>query len=345
MKTQEPSGTDTNDPAVVDATMRAIVQTSYGSADELRLGEAPRPSIAADEVLVRVAGAGLDRGTWHLMAGLPYVVRLGFGLRRPKTSVPGLDLAGTVAAVGSAVTRFEVGDEVFGIGRGSFAEFAAAKESKLARMPSNLSFDRSAAVAVSGLTALQAVRDVARIAAGQRVLVIGASGGVGTFAVQLAKAHGAHVTGVCSAPKADLVRSLGADAVIDYRTEDLDARGVSYDAILDIGGNTPLGRLRRLLASSGTLVIVGGEEGGRWIGGVDRQLRAMAISPFVSQRLTSFISKESHADLDTLRELIEAGTLTVAVEQTFALDAAPEAMRRLERGEVRGKVVITPTEA
>jgi NADPH:quinone reductase-like Zn-dependent oxidoreductase len=333
----EPSSTEQGNSTT---SMHAIVQTSYGGADQFVLGVVSRPAIGADEVLIEVAAAGLDRGTWHLMAGLPYVMRLGFGLRRPKSPVPGLDVAGTVVAVGNEVTRFALGDEVFGIGRGAFAEYAVATENKLARMPSNLTFDEAAAVPVSGLTALQAVRDVARIEAGQQVLIVGASGGVGSFAVQVAAAQGAHVTGVCSTSKVDLVRSLGAEAVIDYRAESFAERGEMYDVILDIGGNTPLSRLRRVLASDGTLVIVGGEEGGRWIGGVDRQIRAMALSPFVGQRLTSFISKERGTDLDVLRALIEAGTITPVVERTYPLSEAPEAMRQLENGEARGKLVI-----
>jgi NADPH:quinone reductase-like Zn-dependent oxidoreductase len=322
--------------------MRAIVQSGYGSADALRLEETERPTMGAAEVLVRVHAAGLDRGTWHQMAGRPYAMRLmGFGLRRPKNPVPGLDVAGTVAAVGANVTRFRVGDEVFGISRGSFAEYACAREDKLARRPANLTFDQAAVVAVSGLTALQSVRDVGRVEAGQHVLILGASGGVGTFAVQIAKASGAEVTGVCSTAKTDLVRAVGADHVIDYTREDFAKGPERYDLILDIGGNSPLSRLRRALTPTGTLVLVGGEDGDRWIGGMDRPLRALALSPFVRQRLTMKTPKEHYADLERLAELVEAGELIPTIDQTYPLHEVPAAMRHLEAGTARGKLVIS----
>ncbi|MDP8970623.1 MAG: NAD(P)-dependent alcohol dehydrogenase, partial [Actinomycetota bacterium] len=284
--------------------MQAIVQDTYGSADVLRLAELDTPDIAANEVLVRVCAAGLDRGTWHLMTGQPYLMRLmGFGLRRPKNRVPGLDVAGTVVAVGGEVTRFQPGDEVFGIARGSFAEYAAAREDKLAHKPASLSFEQAAVVPVSALTALQALRDAGRVQGGQKVLVIGASGGVGTYAVQLAKAFGAEVTGVCSTAKVDPVRSIGADHVLDYTHEDFADGSQRYDLILDIGGNSRLSRLRRALTPSGTLVIVGGEEGGKLTGGFDRQLRASVLSLFVRQRLTMLVNKEHHRYLEALRPL------------------------------------------
>jgi NADPH:quinone reductase-like Zn-dependent oxidoreductase len=321
--------------------MRAIVQTGYGSADVLRVAEIDRPVIEDHEVLVRVHAAGLDRGTWHVMAGQPYLIRvMGFGLRAPKNRVPGLDVAGTVAAAGAQVTRFGVGDEVFGISRGSFAEYAAAREDKLARKPVNLTFDQAAVVAISGLTALQGLCDVGHMEAGQRVLIIGASGGVGTFAVQIAKAHGAEVTGVCSTSKLDMVRSLGADHVIDYTQDDFASGPERYDVILDIGGNSPLSRLRRALTPTGTLVIVGGENGGRWTGGLGRQLRAVALSPLVRQRLAMKMPKEHHADLERLTELIEAGHVTPVIDETYPLQQAPDAMRRLQAGQARGKLVI-----
>jgi NADPH:quinone reductase-like Zn-dependent oxidoreductase len=322
--------------------MTAIVQSGYGSADVLRVDEVDRPTIGEGEVLVRVHAAGLDRGTWHQMAGRPYAMRLmGFGLRRPKNPVPGLDVAGTVAAVGANVTRFRVSDEVFGISRGSFAEYACAREDKLARKPANLTFDQAAVVAVSGLTALQSVRDVGRVQAGQHVLIVGASGGVGTFAVQIAKASGAEVTGVCSTAKTDLVRAVGADHVIDYTREDFAKGPERYDLILDIGGNSRLSRLRRALTPTGTLVLVGGEDGDRWIGGMDRPLRALALSPFVRQRLTMKTPKEHFADLERLAELVEAGELTPTIDQTYPLHEAPDAMRHLEAGAARGKLVIS----
>ena len=324
-----------------DHKMRAIVQHVYGSADVLRFAEVERPAITNGEVLVRVHAAGLDRGTWHLMAGLPYVIRLGFGFRRPKNPIPGLDVAGTVEAVGEDVTRFKVGDEVFGIAKGSFAQYAAAEQNKLAHKPAILTFEQAAAVPVSGLTAIQALRDRARVEPGQHVLIIGASGGVGTYAVQLAKAFRAEVTGVCSTAKTDLVRSIGADHVIDYTKEDFADSSQRYDVILDIGGNSPLTKLRRALTETGTLVIVGGEEGGRWIAGVDRQLRALAISPFISQRLTTLLAKETHVDLERLAQIIHAGDLAPVIDRTYPLDEVPDAMRHLEAGQARGKIVIS----
>jgi NADPH:quinone reductase-like Zn-dependent oxidoreductase len=322
--------------------MKAITQDTYGSADVLELRDVERPEVGAGEVLVRVRAAGVDRGVWHLMTGLPYPVRLaGYGLRAPKNPVPGMDVAGVVEAVGDRVTRFRPGDEVFGIGKGTFAELALADESKLAPKPSNLTFEQAAAVAISGLTALQGLRDHARVRPGQHVLVIGASGGVGSYAVQLAKAFGAEVTGVASTAKADLVRSLGADHVIDYTREDFADGTRRYDVVLDIGGNSSLSRLRRALTPTGTLVIAGGEGGGRWLGGTDRQLRAMALSPFVGQRLTTFVSKEAGEDILVLAELVEAGKVTPAVDRTYPLGEAPEAVRYVEQGRARGKVVVT----
>jgi NADPH:quinone reductase-like Zn-dependent oxidoreductase len=325
-----------------ETTMRAIVQRNYGTTDVLRVAEIDRPDIEANEVLVKVRAAGMDRGTWHNMTGQPYLMRImGFGLRGPKNPIAGLDVAGTVAAVGSEVTRFRTGDEVFGIARGSFSEYAAAREDKLAPKPASLSFDQAAVVPVSGLTAIQGLRDAGRIEAGQKVLIIGASGGVGTYAVQLAKAFKAEVTGVCSTAKVDLVRSIGADHVLDYTREDF-ADGVHhYDLILDIGGNSRLSRLRRALTPTGTLVIVGGESGGKFTGGFGRQLRAVALSPFVGQRLTMVTSKEHHADMEVLSEFIEAGKVTPIIDKTYPLDEVPDAMRHLEAGHARGKIAIS----
>ena len=325
-----------------DQQMRAIVQREYGTADVFSVGEIDRPVTGAGDVLVQVRAAGLDRGTWHLMAGLPYAVRvMGYGLRAPKTAVPGLDVAGLVVAVGSDVTRFRPGDEVFGIGKGSFAEFAAAREDKLALKPSKLTFEQAAAVPVSGLTALKGLCDVGHLEAGQNVLIIGASGGVGTFAVQIAKALGAEVTGVCSTGKIDLVRSIGADHVIDYTKDDFANFEQRYDLILDIGGNSTLSRLRRALTPRGTLVIAGGEEGGRWFGGFDRQLRALAMSPFVGHRLTTFAASEHYSGLERLKKLVDEGRLVPVIERTYPLSDVPKAMRHLEGGHARGKLVIT----
>lgn len=322
--------------------MKAIVQDTYGSADALELRDIGKPEIAAGEVLVRVHAAGVDRGAWHLMTGLPYPVRLaGYGLRAPKIPVPGTNMAGVVEAVGHEVTRFQPGDEVFGIGKGTFAEYARAPENKLAPKPANLTFEQAAAVPVSGLTALQGLRDHGRVQPGQTVLITGASGGVGTFAVQLAAAFGAQVTGVCSTTKVDLVRSIGAGQVIDYTREDFADGKQRYDVILDIGGNPSLSRLRRALTPKGTLVIAGGETRGRWLGGTDRQLRALLLSRFVDQKLTTFICRENHEDLLVLTELIEAGRITPVIDRSYPLSEAPKAIRYLEQGHARGKVVIT----
>lgn len=321
--------------------MRAIVRATYGSADVLHLARIPTPKIAEDEVLVRVHAAGLDRGTWHVTTGLPYALRLAYGIRAPKNPVPGLDLAGTVVAVGAAVTRFSVGDQVFGVGKGPFAEYAAARESQLARKPGNVSFEQASVVPVSGCTALQALRTAGPIAPGQKVLVLGASGGVGSYAVQLAKAAGAVVTGVCSTAKTDLVRSLGADHVIDYTNQDFADGTEHYDLILDIAGNPTLSRLRRALTRTGTAVITGGEEGGSWTGSMDRQLRALALSPFIPQRLAMVVGTQGSADLEHLAGLLEAGTLVPALDRRYPLEQVPDAMRYFDAGKTRGKITIT----
>ena len=327
-------------PATPEGTMRAIVQSEYGTADVLRLAEVEIPSPTANQVLVRVRAAGLDRGAWHVMTGKPYAVRLFFGLRKPKKHGTGQEVAGTVVAIGSAVTRFAVGDEVFGIARGAFAEYAVASEDKLAMKPRDLTFEAMAVVAVSALTALQAIRDVGRVQSGQQVLIVGASGGVGSYAVQLAKTFGAEVTGVCSTAKLDLVRSLGADHAIDYTRDDFAAGSHRYDLILDIAGNSAISRLRRALTPTGTVVMVGGEEGGSLTGGIGRQLRGRVVSMFSHQRLTGLLCKERFSDLECLAELIAAGDVTPSVGETYPLHQVPQAMRDLERGSVRGKVAI-----
>ena len=324
-------------------TMKAIVQDDYGSAPEdvLRLAEVARPTIGDDDVLVRVRAASVDRGTWHVMAGLPYPIRVaGFGLRRPKALNPGRSVAGTVESVGKDVTGLEPGDEVYGTCDGSFAEYARARTDRLVAKPANLSFEQAAAVPVSALAALQGVRDRAHVQAGQKVLIIGASGGVGTFAVQIAKAFGAEVTGVCSTAKVDLVRSVGADHVIDYTRDDFADGEHRYDAILDIGGNRRLSHLRRALTPRGRLVIVGGETDGRWLGGTDRQLRALLLSPLVSQNLGTFVASENAEDLTALRELVDSGKLAPAIDRTYPLGEAPAAIRYMQEGHARGKVVI-----
>jgi NADPH:quinone reductase-like Zn-dependent oxidoreductase len=322
--------------------MRAVVQDRYGSVDVLRLGRVARPEIADDEVLLEVRAAGLDRGTWHLMTGRPYLLRvIGFGFRGPKNRVPGLDVSGTVVAVGAAVTRFAVGDDVFGVSRGSFAELAAAREDKLAVKPANLTFEQAAAVPVSSLIAQRGLCDVGRLEAGQKVLVTGASGGVGSYAVQLAKALGAQVTGVCSTAKVDLVRSLGADHVVDYTHQDFADGTERYDLILDIAGNPSLSRLRRALTPRGTAVILGGEQGGPVTGGFGRTLRAPLVSLFVRQRLAMVAAHETGADLERLTPFLEDGRVTPSLDRTYPLDQVQDAMRHLIAGEVRGKVAIT----
>jgi 2-desacetyl-2-hydroxyethyl bacteriochlorophyllide A dehydrogenase len=322
--------------------MRALLQSGYGSTEVLRVGTAERPTPGEGEVLVQVRAAGLDRGTWHLMTGRPYLMRLmGFGFSSPKNPVPGLDLAGTVVEVGPKVTRFRVGDEVFGIGQGSFAEFSRAREDKLVRKPSSLSFEQAAVLGISGLTALQSLTEYGRVQAGERVLIIGASGGVGTYAVQLAKAFGAVVTGVCSTAKVELVRSLGADEVIDYTQRDFTESATKYDLVLDIGGNTPLGQLRRVMTPTGRLVFVGGENGSDWTAGFERNLLAFAIAPFVKQRFAMMMSREHFSDLERLAELAEAGKVSPVIDRTCTLSQVAGAMQDLEAGRVRGKVVVT----
>lgn len=324
----------------VPSTMRAVLQDAYGESTVFRLGQVAVPEIGEDEVLVRVRAAGLDRGTWHLMTGRPYLLRiLGFGFRRPKNQVPGIDVSGIVAEIGTGVTGFEVGDEVYGMSRGAYGEFAAVREDKLAHKPSALSFEAAATVPVSAGSALQAL-DAGKVEAGQRVLILGASGGVGSYAVQLAKALGAEVTGVSSTAKVDLVRGLGADHVLDYTREDFADGAPGYDVILDLAGNPKLSRLRRALASNGTAVIVGGEEGGRWTGGFGRTLRAPLVSLFVKERLAMLATKERASDLERVSAFIEAGQVTPSVDAHYPLEKVRDAMDRLVRGEVRGKVAI-----
>lgn len=320
--------------------MKAIIRDAYGSVDALRLADIDQPVAGEVDVLVHVHAAGVDQGVWHLMTGTPYAMRLaGFGIRAPKNALLGYDVAGRIEAVGAQVTEFRPGQEVFGTCRGSFAEYAVARADRLLPKPGNVTFEQAAVVPISGFAALQAVREQGGVRSGQRVLIIGAGGGVGTFAVQIAKADGAEVTGVCSASKAELVRSIGADHVIDYTREDfVDGRN-RYDVILDIAGNRSLSELRRALTPRGTLVIVGGEDAGKWLG-IRRQLRAAALSPFVRQKLGFFISKERPEDLEELRKLLEAGTIRPVVDKTFPLEEVPAAIRYLRDGHARGKVVI-----
>ncbi|WP_431917507.1 NAD(P)-dependent alcohol dehydrogenase [Nonomuraea jabiensis] len=323
-------------------TMTAIARDTYCAPAQLRLRDMAVPTIGADDVLVRVEAAGVDQGVWHVITGLPYVVRAaGYGLRRPKNPVPGMDVAGRVAAVGANVTRFRPGDEVYGTCDGAYAEYARAHQDKLAPKPATLTFAQAATVPISACAALQGLRDAGRLTAGQRVLITGAGGGVGSFAVQLAKAYGAHVTGVCRTAKTDLVRSLGADHVIDHTREDFTTGTDRYDLILDTAGNRPLTRLRRTLARRGTLVIVGGPGGGRVLQGADRQIRAMLLSPFVGQRLTGLMSTEPAADLHTLTDLIDAGAITPVLDRTYPLAQTPDAIDYLKTGRPAGKIAIT----
>jgi NADPH:quinone reductase-like Zn-dependent oxidoreductase len=329
-----------NTTTAATRTMRAVVQDRYGSSEVLRLADVRRPAIGDREVLVRVHAAGLDRGTEHVMTGKPYAVRLAMGVRRPRNPVPGRDVAGTVVEVGSSVTRFAVGDEVYGIAPGSFAEYASAREDKLARKPANLSFEQAAVVPVSATTALRALTDAGRVQPGQSVLVLGASGGVGSYAVQLAKAFGAEVTGVASTAKLDMVTSLGADHVIDYTRQDFADGSRRYDLVLDIGGTPSLTRLRGALAPRGTVVFVGGEQAGKLLG-MGRQIRGALLSVFLRQRLVLLAAKERGSDVERLTELVEAGQVTPSLESSYPLEQAPAAVRRLEAGEVRGKLAIT----
>jgi NADPH:quinone reductase-like Zn-dependent oxidoreductase len=314
--------------------MKAIVQDTYGEADVLRFDDIDRPEPGQGELLVEVRAAGVDAGVWHMMAGMPLIGRPAMGWSRPKRPV-GLELAGRVAAVGAGVTRFKEGDEVFGTGWGAFSEYALVREDKAAHKPANLTFEQAAAVPISACTALQALRKMENA---ERVLVIGAGGGIGTYAVQLAKASGARVTGVCSTAKADLVRGLGAE-VIDYTTDELTG---TYDLILDIAGNRRLGTLREHLTPDGTLVFVGGEGGGRWIGGMHRSLGGVLLSPLVKQNLRGLFATEPAADLEYLRTLIEAGTITPVLDRTFPLAQAADAVRYQRAGKARGKVVLVP---
>lgn len=322
--------------------MQAITQDTYGSTNVLKLREVERPAPGEHEVLVRVHAAGVDRGVWHLMTGVPYMMRVvGFGLRAPKQRIRGMDVAGTVEAVGAAVRRFQPGDAVYGTCDGSFAEYVCTREERLAPMPGNLSFEQAAAVPVSAVTALRGLRDAGELKSGQKVLIIGAAGGVGSFAVQIARALGAEVTGVCSTSKVEFVRSLGAAAVIDYTREDFAQRRGHYDLILDIAGNRPLAHLRRALAASGTLVLAGGEDGGRVFGGMGRTLWASLLSLFVRQKLRGLLAIPRREDLEALTTMIEAGTVVPAIDRTYALAEAPAAITRVSEGQARGKLVVS----
>ncbi len=318
--------------------MKAIVQDMYGSADVLQLREIDRPEIGADDVLLRVHAAGVDFGVWHLMAGFPYAVRLVMGVRRPRNPVRGMEVAGVVEAVGSNVTAFKTGDEVFGVCEGSFAEYARASQARVLAKPSNLTFEQAAVVPISATTALVGLR-AAKVEAGQKVLVIGAGGGVGSYAVQLARSMGADVTGVCSTSKLEFVRSIGATHVIDYTREDFADGGRRYDVIIDLAGSRAVSHLRCALTPTGTLVILGGEGGGRWLG-VGRQLWSKIVGIFSRQRFRSPIGLVNQKDLGILKEMLEAGKITPIIDRSYPLSDVPMAIRALAEGHSRGKSVI-----
>ena len=321
--------------------MKAIVQDSYGSAAVLETRDIDPPAIGQREVLIRVRAAGVNPADWAVMSGLPYIARPVYGLRRPKNIVRGTDVAGLVEAVGPGVTRFRPGDEVFGWSSGSFADFAAAAEDGLALKPANLSFEQAAAVPMAGLVALQAIRDHGKVQAGQKVLINGASGGIGTFAVQIAKAFGAEVTGVCSTRNVDLVRSIGADHVIDYTREDFTRSGERYDFVLDNVANRSLTELRRVLAPTGTLVPNGGGFDHRWIASGGRLVRAFVMFRFGRQTLGNFLVSPNHEDLIVLKNLIERGAVTPVMDRSYSLSEAAEAIGHVGQGHARGKVAIS----
>ena len=319
--------------------MRAIIQEKYGSPAVLEVRDVGRPVVKDDEVLVRVRAAAVNIGDWHLMRGVPYVMRMVFGLRKPRREIPGLDIAGQVEAVGSGVKQFRPGDEVFGWCKGAFAEYACAAEDTLLPKPANLTFEQSAAVGDSALTALAAVRDQGKVQPGQRVLVNGASGGVGTFAIQIAKSFGADVTGVCSTSNVELVRSIGADRVIDYTSEDFTQSEPRYDVMLDLIGNRSLSDCRRALTPRGTYVLVGVRDMGRWLG-LSRQFKTLVLSPFVRQRMRVFVVKHNKEDLAVLKELVEAVKVAPVIDSRYELGEVPEALRHQGQGHVHGKIVI-----
>jgi NADPH:quinone reductase-like Zn-dependent oxidoreductase len=322
--------------------MRAIVQDTYGSADVLRLSDVPRPVIRDDEVLVKVVAAGVDRGAWHFMTGEPRLMRiLGFGFRAPKISVPGTNIAGVVEAVGRNVAGFDVGDEVYGTSRGAWAEYARASADKIAAKPAVLTFEEAAVVPYAAFAAWQAVHDHGRVELGQQVLVVGVTGAVGSFAAQFAKAAGAEVTGVCSARSVSLARSLGVDHVVDYTREDFANGSRRFDLIIDVFGRSPLSRIRNVLTRHGRLVIVGGEGGDRWTGGLQRQLAATLISPLVSQKLGAFVVKENTQYLELVNQLIDAERARPIMDRTYPLAEAAEAVRLLESGQSQGRIAIT----
>jgi NADPH:quinone reductase-like Zn-dependent oxidoreductase len=326
--------------------MKAIRYYRYGPPDVLELQDVDVPAVGDDEVLVRVRAASINPLDWHFMRGAPYLVRAMAGLSRPRASAArlGADMAGSVEAVGTNVTEFRPGDQVFGglEDRGTLAEYISIRQdAAVLAKPASLTFEQAASVPVAGCTALQALRDKGQVRPGHKVLINGASGGVGTFAVQLAKAFGAEVTGVCSTQNAELVASIGADQVIDYAREDFTRTGRRYDLLVDIAGNRTLAETRRVLAPKGVLVGVGGPNKGRWIGPLGRSVRMALLSPAVSQRMVFFLARQNKTDLAVLRDLLEAGKVTPVVDRTYPLSEVAEAIGYLEEGHARGKVAIT----
>jgi NADPH:quinone reductase-like Zn-dependent oxidoreductase len=323
--------------------MKAIAQDRYGPPEVLELRDVAKPAPGDSEVLVRVHAAAVNALDWHYMRGDPYLARLSIGLRAPKVSIRGRDFAGRVEALGRGVDRFRVGDEVFGEADGAFAEYVSAPDGAVDPKPANLTFEQAAAVPLAGSTALMGLRDVVRVQHGQRVLINGASGGVGTFAVQIARSLGAEVTGVCSARNADLVRSIGADHVIDYASEDFTRNGQRYDVVFDLVGNRSLTDCRRVLTPEGTLLLSGGgvSEGGSFLGPLALMIRARLLSRFVRHRLLSVTEKPSRENLAALRDLVESGAVTPVIDRTYPLSDVPEAIRYLEVDHARAKVVIT----
>ncbi len=321
--------------------MKAIVYAEYGPPEVLSLSEIERPAPGPGEVLIRIRAASVNPIDWHFMRGIPYAMRLQSGLRRPKSGRLGYDMAGTVEAAGQGAARFNAGDGVFGSCRGAFAEYACASENTVVHKPANVTFEQAAAVPVAALSALQALRDKGRIRPGLKVLINGASGGVGTFAVQLARVYGAEVTGVCSSRNVDMVRSIGADRVVDYTREDFTRAGLRYDLILDTVGNHSLSDRRRALTADGILVLVGGSETGRLLGPMAGMLKAVALSPLVKQKLLPFLARVNRDDLLALKELLGAGRVTPVIDRAYPLGDVPQAIRHLEGGHARGKIVIT----
>jgi NADPH:quinone reductase-like Zn-dependent oxidoreductase len=320
--------------------MKAIVQDHYGAAESLRFDDVARPGVGDGDVLVQVVAAGVDRGALHFMTGRPYLMRLGTGLRSPKVTVPGVSFAGRVEAVGSQAGRFAAGDEVYGAARGTYAEYVAAPQRKIAPKPQELSFEEAALLPYAAFAALQAVRDHGRVRPGERVLVVGASGAVGSVAVQVAKADGAEVTGVCGPRGQQLAASIGADHVLDYTREDFADGSRTFDVIIDVFGRTPIARLRHALTPRGRLVITGGE-GDRWVGGTQRQLGATLLSPFVGQSLRAFVAKENTETLETLNDLLAQGKVRPVLGRTYPLTEAADAVTALESGSTSGRIVLT----